>query len=253
LYLKKKKFNFKKNINQKLQEWITEVLISDSANPVTVPNDFLTIFKKPEARQILIDELVSNKSIFLGSVSDNIIKLYYQLGLNADSIIKLEDSRIHIKCQGIRELGVMAQKDQLQKVYHFTNSKNKDIRIEAQTVLLQWYGFKGLRFLDVVSYPLTEFQQLKLLELLRQLPFKELPKLNNWLVSPNDTVVCFALKLAEHYKQVHVLPEAMACLNHINEAVRCQAVKSVAMIEEISKTSKPPKKLKKVKFKSCFY
>jgi hypothetical protein len=108
------------------------------------------------------------------------------------------------------------------------------VRIEAQTALLQWYGFKGLRFLDLVTYPITEFQQLKLLELLRQLPFAGLPKLNRWLKSGNDTVVNFALKLAEHYKQVHVLPESADCLTHKNDAVRLQAVKTLAVIGDAS-------------------
>jgi HEAT repeat protein len=230
LYVKKKKNNFKKSIEKSLEAWITEVIINESHVGVCVPENIEVLFKKREARQLVIDELVRNKSSFLGVVSENIIKLYFQLGLNVDSRVKLDDRRAHIQCQGIHELCVMEQKDQLQKVYRFTNSKHKDVRIEAQTAVLQWYGFRGLRFLDVVSYPITEFQQLKLLELLRQLPFTGFSKLNKWLASPNDTVVSFALKLAEHYKQVQAHKEAEQCLQHSNEAVRLQAVKTLAKI-----------------------
>ncbi|GEO12184.1 HEAT repeat domain-containing protein [Segetibacter aerophilus] len=236
LYVKKKKNCFKKSIEKSLEDWITEVIINESSVGVAIPENIQDLFKKPEARQLVIDELVRNKSSFLGIVSENIIKLYYKLGLNVDSRIKLDDRRTHIQCQGIHELGVMEQKDQLQKVYRFTNSKDKDVRIEAQTAVLQWYGFKGLRFLDVVSYPITEFQQLKLLELLRQLPFTGFSKLDKWLTSSNDTVVSFALKLAEHYKQVQVHKEAEQCLQHPNEAVRVQAVKTLAKIGD-SKTA----------------
>ena len=234
LHLKTKKEHFKTSIRAKLEEWITQVIVSDSPGDFTVPANFLTLFKNQEARQMLIDELVSNKNSFLGTVGDNIIKLYYQLGLNVDSRIKLDDSGAHIQCKGIHELCVMEQKDQLRKVYQFTNSRDNDVRIEAQTAVLQWYGFKGLRFLNVVRYPLTEFHQIKLLELLRLLPFEELPALNLWLQSKNDTVVSFALKLARHYKQVHVLAEASACLSHTNEAVRLQAIKTLAAIGDAS-------------------
>jgi len=230
LNVKKKKNRFKKSIEQTLEEWITEIIIDDSATEITISQNFQTLLTNSDARQLVIDELVRNKSSFLGSVSAKIIELYYRLGLNVDSRIKLDDKRAHIQCQGIHELGVMEQKDQLQKVYRFTNSKNKDVRIEAQTAILQWYGFKGLRFLDVVSFPITEFQQLKLLELLRLLPFTGFSKLDKWLSSPNDTVVSFALKLAEHYKQVQVHKEAVQCLQHKNEAVRVQAVKTLAKI-----------------------
>jgi hypothetical protein len=123
LSVKKKKFIFKSNISKKLEEWITEVIINDSSSEVTVPDDFLLLFKNPEARQMLIDELSRNKSSFLGNVSENIIKLYHQLGLNVDSRMKLDDKRTHVQCQGIHELCVMEQKDQLKKVYHFTNSR----------------------------------------------------------------------------------------------------------------------------------
>ena len=234
LYIKRKKYRFKADIRQSLEEWITEVILNDSPVDITIPADFINIFKKPEARQMLTDELVRNKSSFLGSVSDNIIKLYYRLGLNVDSLIKLKDSKPHIQCQGIHELCVMEQKDHLLKVYRYTNSKDKEVRIEAQTAMVQWHGFKGLRFLDVVSYPVTDFQQLKLLELLRQIPFTGLPKLNKWLQSKNHTVVNFALKLAQHYKQAQVQSETAQCLYHLNDAVRLQAVKTLAVIGDSS-------------------
>ncbi len=230
LYLKEKKNTFKSSIQQILEQWITEVIINDSTEEVAIPENLEDIFKNPDGRQIVIDELVKNKSSFLGIVSINIVKLYYRLGLNVESRMKLDDRRAHIQCQGIHELCVMEQKDQLQKVYRFTNSKNKDVRIEAQTALLQWYGFKGLRFLDVVTFPITEFQQLKLLELLRQLPFTGFGNLSKWLSSSNDTVVNFALKLAEHYKQVQIHKEAVQCLKHKNESVRVQAVKTLVRI-----------------------
>jgi hypothetical protein len=237
LYVKKKKALFRNNIRQQLEEWITEIALSDSSGDFPIPETFLRLFKQPEARQMMMDELVINKSNFLGNVSGNIIKLYHQLGLNVDSRLKLDHPGTHIQCQGIHELCVMEQKDQVRKVYRLTNSENNDVRIEAQTALLQWYGFKGLRFLNVVTYPITEFQQLKLLELLRILPFEGLPQLNKWLQSKNDTVVSFALKLPQHYKQVQALPVACTCLSHTNEAVRVQAVKTLATIGNASTAS----------------
>lgn len=234
LHQKKRNFIFKKNIRSSLEEWITQALINNSATEFFVPADFLELFKKPEARQMLIDELVRSKSSFVGDVSSNISRLYLQLGLDVDSTLKLNAKQPHIQCQGIHELCVMEQKSQLSKLYRLTNSNNKDVRIEAQTAILHWYGFKGLGFLDIVSYPITEFQQLKLLELLRQLTFTDIPKLNKWLSSPNHTVVNFALKIVEHYKQHQVIREAERCLEHQNEEVRVQAVKTLAVIGNAS-------------------
>jgi hypothetical protein len=248
LHNKKKYHSYKKGIRNIIEEWITSAIISDSVVDFNLPEDFSAIFKNQKARQILIDELVRSKGSFLGSASDTLIRLYKQLGLDIDSKIKLDSTLPHLQCMGIHELCVMEQKDELHKVYRLTNSQHKDVRIEAQTAVLQWYGFKGLRFLDVVSYPITEFQQLKLLELLRQLPFKSLSKLNKWLSSSNDTVVNFALKLAEHYKQSQVITEVEKCLEHKIEAVRVQAVKTLAVLGDPSTAELLTKAYQKERF-----
>ena len=102
--------------------------------------------------------------------------------------------------------------------------------MEAQSAIIQWFGFKGLRFLDVISVQLTDFQQIHLLELLRTLHFDELPSLQKWLQSSNDSVVSFSLKLAQQYRQWHVHDIAATCLEHPNESIRLQAVKTVVHI-----------------------
>ena len=233
---KKAEHHFKKGIRESIEGWINEAMINESDTNTTVPSHFNLILKKQEGRQLLIDELVRNKTSFSGGVSANIRHLYCQLGLNVDSVKKLNASRVHIQCQGIYELCVMDQNSEVKKVYRLTNSKDQDVRIEAQTAIIQWYGFKGLRFLDVVSYPITEFQQLKLLELLRILPFTGFSHLGSWLASANDTVVIFALKLARHYQEDAFIREAEECLKHSNEAVRIQAVKTVAVIGDACTT-----------------
>lgn len=227
---KRKKYFSDKNIKESIEQWVTDVILGSSGEQVVMPAGLAQLINMPDVRQLLIDELIKEKSIFLGAEADSIVKIYNDLGLSTDSKRKLEDNRNHIVCQGVHELCMMDQKDMLTKVYRFTNSPDKDVRIEAQTALVQWFGFKGLRFLDVVSYPITQFQQLKLLELLRQANFSGMPKLSKWIQSSNDTVADFALKLTEHYKQVKVYNEVAHCLSHNNETVRIQAVKALASI-----------------------
>ncbi|MDB5190970.1 MAG: repeat protein [Segetibacter sp.] len=233
LYKNKKRFFFRKGVTESLETWITQVILGDTLEKLDefkIPDEFERLLFNPTARQVMIEELVRHKKSFSGNLSKNIIRLYYQIGLNVDSINKLDDKRPHIRCQGIHELYMMEQTSELHKLYKYTNSINKDVRAEAQTAVVQWFGFKGLRFLNVISVPLTEFQQIQLLELLRNIPFTGLPDLNKWLGSPNDTVVIFALKLAEHYKQSQVHNNVASCLRHKNEAVRLQAVKTLVKI-----------------------
>jgi hypothetical protein len=230
LYRKKKNNQLNNTVRQQLGTLITELFVYENLAKIEIPDSLFDWLKHKDARQMVIDELVGNKNSFVGSISENLKNLYTVLGLNIDSRIKLDDKRPYMQCQGIHELCVMEQKDQYRKVLQLTNSRNYDVRIEAQTAILKWYGFKGLRFLNVASYPISEFQQLKMLELLRPLSFTGFKNLDKWLASKNDTVVNFALKLAEHYNQAQVKGEVAACLTHSNEAVRVQAVKTLAVI-----------------------
>jgi hypothetical protein len=128
----------------------------------------------------------------------------------------------------------MDQKDVLNTIYKNTNSNNEFVRMEAQTGVIHLTGFPGLRFLDVISYPLTEWQQLKLLEQLRLYPKKEdlSEKIPGWLQSENDTVVVFALKLADEYQQFSVRKYVIDCLVHQKQAVRSQAIKTLVKLAD---------------------
>jgi len=182
-----------------------------------------------------IDELIVCKKNFSGGVTENIIWLYLQLNLKKDSLRKLRTTAPwHIRAKGIQELYLMEQQDVLKMIYKNTNSNNEFVRMEAQTGVINLTGFPGLRFLDVVSYPITEWQQLKLLEQLRLHPVKQdlSDKIPNWLHSSNTTVIVFALKLADEYQVFSVKDQVMACMEHADKTVRSQALKTLVRLAD---------------------
>jgi hypothetical protein len=95
-------------------------------------------------------------------------------------------------------------------------------------------GFKGLQFLDFVSYPITEWQQLKLLEQLKLFPEKSdlSDKIPSWLNAQNYTVVIFALRLTYEYQQLGLTESLKASLYHSSPEVRSQAVKAIIQLED---------------------
>jgi hypothetical protein len=125
---------------------------------------------------------------------------------------------------------MMDQKDMLDEIYKYTNSHIGYIRTEAQTAMIHFHGFEGLHFLDVVTHPVNEWEQLKLLEQLKTLDFVEMKNLVHWLKSSNATVVIFALKLVYVYQQYQVHDEVVSCLEHEDEKVRMQAVTTLGKI-----------------------
>jgi len=231
LFLRKRAFFARNRIKKNLELWVSNVILNeDDGEPFKVPSKFKKIFRDKDARQYAIDNLILNKRSFSGFVAENIVQLYERLDLKADSVKKLNSRFWHDKAKGIQELYLMDQSDLFIKVYRLTNSKNEFVRMEAQTAIIHWSGFNGLRFLDVISYPISEWQQIKLLEQLRNFQPQVMPKLGKWLQSENYTVVIFAIKLASIYQQLQVVSEVADCLQHDKELVRIEAVKALVRI-----------------------
>ena len=237
LFYKKRNFFYTERIRKLLEPMISHIIMEESMETIEIPKKMNRILDNPVARQYAIDELILCKKNFSGLVSETVVAMYLKLGLKKYSLQKIAEKRKwFIKARGIQELYMMDQKDALLTIYRNTNSKNDFVRMEAQTAVIHLTGFPGLRFLDVISYPLTEWQQLKLLEQLRLHPEKEdiSEKLPQWLQSKNETVVVFALKLADDYQLFSVRHQVVDCLVHSSKAVRSQALKTLIRLEDAS-------------------
>lgn len=235
LFNQKRNFFYTQRIKKYIEEWITQVIMEEDVDTPTMIRNFKRILINKQARQFAINELISCKKNFSGGVTDNIVALYIALGFKEDSLAKLHNTtRWHIKARGIQELYLMEQQDILKTIYKNTNSTNEFVRMEAQTGVIHLTGFPGLRFLDVISYPLTEWQQLKLLEQLRLYPKKEdlSDKIPAWLHSANTTVVVFALKLADEYQVFAVRYDVIQCLVYADNQVRTQALKTLVRLAD---------------------
>ena len=235
LLVKKRQYFFTNRIKNNIEVWISHIILEESVEGIEIPKKFFRMLDDPQARQVAIDELANCKKNFSGIVAENIVALYNQLGLREDSLGKMRNKRKwYIQAKGIQELYLMDQKNLLTKIYRETNSTNEFVRSEAQIAIIYMTGFKGLRFLDVISYPLTLWQQIKLLEQLRLFGKKEdlSDRIPGWLQSKNDTVVVFALRLAAEYQQFAVKEAIMGCFVHPSPAVRTRAIKTLITLAD---------------------
>lgn len=230
LYVKKRRFRIKARVEIMLNEWISDALTEGELAELSMPEDIANYLKKPVIRQFIIDTLININKNVTGSIAANIIKLYLTLELKEDSIRKLRSGVWHKRARGIYELYMMRQASELQDILEYTNSKNEFVRMEAQTAIIGLSGFNGLVFLDTLSYPLYEWQQIKLLEQLNTMDPGNLNRLPLWLTSENNYVVHFALKLAEIYQQFQVHDNVVSCLGSDIEKIRGQAVKTLGSI-----------------------
>ncbi len=193
-------------------------------------------------KTVLMEQLTRSHKNISGQGADNIRWVFEQLSLQETASGNLNSLQWHVKATAIQQLSEMGQIKYLTKIYKATNSKNALVRKEAQVALVKMTGFNGLRFLNVISYPLSQWQQLCLL---RELPMGEncdVEKIKSWLQSANETVVEFALRLIKKFALTEQHDLVAGFLVHPSEKVRLQAIET---LQEIA-TEQTPMALQQV-------
>lgn len=189
------------------------------------------LLKDGFARKVLIGELVKTMNSMSGTAAANICWFYEQAGLEKDSLERLQNGRWYVMARAIQELAALRQQKYITKIYRLTNHKDELVRSEARTAVVKLTGFDGLRFLDVISYPLTEWQHLCMLHELSTQKNQSFQSIPRWIESTNYSVVEFALRLIEVYKLYDLHNNVLTCLSHPLKSIR---KKAIAVIKEIS-------------------
>jgi hypothetical protein len=229
---RKRRYLSCQKITSELNNWMSEILVEECEFQADVSLILQQYLDRPYHRQFVVDCLINLKKSITGTSAAQIVAMYEKIGLKNDSIKKLRSSRTFYKCRGIFELYMMRQYDMMPEIARFTDSRNELVRMEAQTATVGFNGFKGLYFLTGLIHPLTDWQQLKLLEQLNKLPPEDLPDLPGWLRSPNNYVVRFALKLTDIYQHYQVRTLVADCLKSDDMRVRCLAITTLARIAD---------------------
>ncbi len=200
------------------------IFAEEAQEYIPVTNRLQKTLSKTSFREFLTDELIKARKNVSGIAAENVKNLYLQLNLDKYALNGLKSYKWHIKAQKIQELSIIGLKEHIDKLYPFTNDKNNLVRIEAQTAVVKFSGYDGLKFLDTVTYPIDEWQQIKLLQELSGLPPDNFTGIETWLQSSNKTVVIFALKLVQNYHKFELHNLVAGCLNHPDADVKQQAI-----------------------------
>ena len=240
LYQRKARTQKKQQLRSVFSDLIAEITLCETEEE---RNETLNMFlnghrlllTKTFPRKVLIREIVKTKDSISGSAAQNLNWLYKTLSLDKDTYKHFLSNEWHRKARAIQYLAEMQQQQYLTKIYRETNNKNNLIRTEAQIAVVKLTGFKGLRFLQIAGYPISQWQQLCLISQLQEGDQDE-EKIKPWLRSQNATVVEFSLRLVGLYKCFTLHNEVSDTLRHPSETVRLQALQTLA---EISNETTP--------------
>lgn len=178
-------------------------------------------------RDVLTEVLLDLRKDLSGSSQTVLIDLYKDLGLHHDAYEKLRSSKWQVVSSGILELTTMEVEDAYGLIIKFINHRQSTIRKQAEiaVVNLKEEGIKY--FLDNTKYKIAEWQQLKLLDVLRHKPNYTPPQFGLWLTSTNTHVVLFALRLIKYYSQNDAEQSIITLLKHKNRDIQAEAIECI--------------------------
>ncbi len=215
----------------------TSLLKVSEVHTFPIPERVKKILTNPHFRYLIIKELIAARQNMSGAAATNLANLFKQLELDKDSVKMIKSNSWYLKASGIQYLGIMEMVEYKNLIFPYINNIRGLVRVEAQNAIVKFSGFEGLRFLDHASFPITEWQQVKLLEELSQLPGENFTGIDKWLRSANDTVVIFALKLARNYFRFELYDDVIGCLEHDNPEVRRHAILAAKELQTFTTAS----------------
>ncbi|MEP2278060.1 hypothetical protein [Maribacter sp.] len=199
----------------------------EKMNYLNLKVEIRELIKNNFDRDVLTEILLDLRKDLSGNSQAVLIKLYKDLGLHHDAYAKLRSSKWQVVSSGILELTTMEVEDSYGLIIKFINHRQSTIRKQAEiaVVNLKEEGIKY--FLDNTKYKIAEWQQLKLLDVLRHKPNYTPPQFGLWLTSSNTHVVLFSLRLIKYYSQNEAEKSIITLLKHKKRDIQAEAIECI--------------------------
>lgn len=182
------------------------------------------LIKSPFDRKVLTEILLDLRKDVSGNTRKELFHIYQDLGLHEDAYKKLKSWRWQIISKGIFELTQMQVDEAYKPITRFINDKRPTVRKQAEIAVVTLNKGGISFFLDHTRYKISEWQQLKLLDVVRNKVDYLPPPFRLWLTSKNNHVVLFALRLIKHYNQNDANASLITLLRHKNNQIKREAI-----------------------------
>ncbi len=196
----------------------------EKSKNVSLKVEIRELLKNNFNRKTVAEILLDLRKDVSGSAQKQLFELYKDLGLHKASYKKLRSWRWETISQGIRELTKMQVAESYSFITRFINDKRGTIRKQAEIAVVTLKP-EGLNyFLDTTKHRISEWQQLKLMEVLANKENYIPPSFKVWLTSKNKYVVLFALRLIKHYDQNDANTTIIELVKHKNNRIKREAI-----------------------------
>lgn len=196
----------------------------EKSNYVNLKIEIRQLLKDDFNRKILSEILLDLRKDVAGDTQKRLLKLYQDLGLHTDAFKKLKSWRWEIVSKAILDLTQMQVAKAYRFVTKFINDKRPTIRKQAEIAVVTLKPEGINYFLDTTKYKISEWQQLKILDVLRMDDSFQPPRFKAWLTSSNRHVVLFALRLIKYYNQNDAEAALIELVKHKHNQIKEAAI-----------------------------
>lgn len=183
--------------------------------------------------QVLTNLLLDLKRSFTGSSEAQFLQLAKALQLPQHAFQKLQHRRSYVQIEGIRELTAMhSSSESVQtSLSALSCSPHPLVSQEAHLALVKVSDKPDLSYLDTLTSPLSEWQQIHLYHHLRSIDSRGLPEFKQWLSSDNESVVIFSLRMIAKLEQYGATELVLLQLKHRSKAIVLEAINTIVQLK----------------------
>ncbi|WP_111670082.1 hypothetical protein [Algoriphagus litoralis] len=170
-------------------------------------NDYFpaSMISKPIFREVLIERIIGLNKKMKGDFKEKLKALYRKLALDKQSIKSLTSRKWAQVAMGLVQINEMDLVEALPKVKAHTNSSNFHIRSLAVATVLNLSEKVDLAFLRDQTYPLSLWQQMNYLRIIRFVSHQKKLNLETLFQSSNPSIRIFGYRLVKTLGRVDLI------------------------------------------------
>ncbi|TNF39847.1 MAG: hypothetical protein EP311_10035 [Cytophagales bacterium] len=185
-----------------------------------------SLLSKPLYKEVLIDRIISLNKKMKGEFKGKLKALYGRTGLVKVTQQKLNSKKWHKIAEALVEVNEMDLAELLQEVKRYSDSSNYHLRSLSVAALLNLSEKSDLSFLRDQTYPLSDWQQMNFLRIIRFVDNYRPLNLSMLFDSKNASIRIFAIRLVRMLGKMDLLEELAKHTPSMNDLEKIETLKT---------------------------
>jgi len=187
---------------------------------------FTNDIKSKNFKLLFIEKLNKALISFSGLSNSKIANIYNIYKLDKFAFKRLDHKNPYQVATAIRNVTFMNIEKAIPKIEQLLLHPNNTVQEEAMFSLVKFLGYDGLEIVNNSNIYLSDWQQIKLLSTLNEIPFNHNENIIKWLNSTNESVVIITLKIIKKFQLLEFEDYILKHLTGFNPKITAQAIKT---------------------------